>query len=193
MDLGMWMPDGPAGWIVLAALVAALGWLAARKLPGRMFGLTAAKRLATQRGWLVKISPGAGAGGSGWDAGTVPGTYLEFLGEHQGLVMHAGERRIRTTTSAGTPGEPRRYWRHDYVITVAATPASGQGQLLAVYPAIQQWEQGIFDELNSGMRPRSGWVRNGDGMFSTGRRGHRLSKKQLLADLDRLAALARSR
>ncbi|MFF5986296.1 hypothetical protein [Prauserella flavalba] len=194
MELVDWLPDGPAGWIVLAAVLVALGWWAARSLPGRLFGATSAQRLAKERGWLVKVSPTGPGGGSAWEAGTVPGTYLEFLGEHQGLVFHAREHRTRATRSSGHPGEQSYRWRPDYVVTVATTAPPGQGadRWLAAYPAILDWEQRIFHDLDRAMRPPPGGVHSGSGVVSVGKRDDRLSKKQLLADLDRLVALARS-
>ncbi|PRX43927.1 hypothetical protein B0I33_11393 [Prauserella shujinwangii] len=207
MTPSTWLPDGPAGWVLIALLVAGLAWWAARRVPRATFGAGGARRLARQRGWLAKAGPagegdlsgdGAPAAAS-WEHAGLPRTDFELLGEHRGYVFHARQQRTRAKTSAGHPGTHSFYWRYDYVVSIATTPHPYDGFFtrgvrqpitdwrLALYPAFLEWERAIFEsfDLAGNNTPPNGY-RSGHGLVSVERRAERLSRQALLAHLDQL-------
>lgn len=208
MELSDWLPDGPAGWAVLAALVAGLVWLGARFLPGKAFAGPAARRIAKKRGWLVKTGDGetgelSGGGNpeASWEQ-RLPRTHLEFLGEHRGYVFHAFQQRTRRHARSGAPDGSSYEWRYDYVVSIAtsATPYDGYftrnlrapvtDLRKAIYPAFLEWERPIVARFEYGANDELAEIRRGQGIVSTARRGERLSGKSLVEHVDQLIAAA---
>ncbi|WP_007023250.1 hypothetical protein [Saccharomonospora iraqiensis] len=200
MTPSTWLPDHPLGWVLLAVLGFALGLWAYLRLSAALFTLVGARRLARERGWLVKV--GRSAYGDhdnlGWSGTAPPDTTLEILGQHHGRSFHVRERRVRVTRTSGHPGEPSYAWRYDYVATLATTarppaeyvPEQSAGscsdQRLALYPTFLNWESDIFSVLDSAERLPEHGLRSGSGLRSVEYRGRRLTRKRLFADLDML-------
>lgn len=211
-ELLYWLPDGPAGWALVAVALLAIVWWCARRLPGRLFRYNAG-RLAQSRGWLVKSGSGArgahgdlsGDGGTSpasWEHDGLPGTDLEVLGEHRGYAFHARQQRTRVTSSAGHPGLPSYRWRYDYVVSLAVTNTPYDGfftpdprqtvadRRLALYPAFLEWERGVFPLFASASYSPPEEFRHGHGILSAEKRNGRLSGRTLLHHLDALVDAA---
>jgi hypothetical protein len=216
-ELLNWLPDGPAGWALVAVAVLAIAWWCVRRLPGRLFRYTVG-RLARSRGWLVKSGSGAtgahgdlsGDGGTSpvsWEHDGLPGTHLELLGEHRGYLFHARQQRTRVkgATSFEHGGHSYR-WRYDYVVSLAATNSPYDGfftadarqtitdRRLALYPAFLEWERSVFPLFDSASYSAPEGFRRGHGLISLEKRNGRLSGGKLLNHLDTLVdAAARGR
>lgn len=212
-ELLYWLPDGPAGWALVAVALLAIVWWCARRLPGRLFRYNVG-RLAQSRGWLVKsgadvrgahgdLSGDGGTSPASWEHDGLPGTDLEVLGEHRGYTFHARQQRTRVkgATSFEHGGHSFR-WRYDYVVSLAVTHAPYDGffapdprntvadRRLALYPAFLEWERGVFPLFDSASYSAPESFRHGHGLLSTEKRNGRLSGRALLHHLDTLVDAA---